>query len=190
MKIWTMTVRLISLLVRRTVIVQIFIVLVIVISVNGVLAIAIYQVPIRVLEFEDHENMTSIDFFTCQHFCNTSGHINSIIASTMVLQLLCSIQAFRGRNLPSVMNDGVILTYATFALTIVFGVTFPIVLFQREMDKGDFQLGAIALNNFIISFLMYGQKAIRMLAYPKRNTREYFQAQRMARVNGQITTSH
>ena len=177
-------VRLTSKEIQRTVMVQIFIVLVFVTSVNCVLAIFIYQVPIRVLEFEDHEKMTR------QHFCNASRHISSVIASAMVIQLLCSIQAFRGRNLPSVMNDGVILTYATFALTIVFGVTFPIVLFQQEMNKEVFQLGAIALNNFIISFLMYGQKAIRMLAYPERNTREYFQAQRMARVNGQITTSH
>ena len=139
--------------IKRTVIVQIFVVLMFVTSVNCVLAIFIFQVPIRVLEFENHEKMTR------QHFCNTSRHINSVIATAMVIQLLCSIQAFRGRNLPSVMNDGVILTYATFALTIVFGVTFPIVLFQREMDKGDFQLGAIAR----IAFCPYIRKLMMKL---------------------------
>ena len=78
------------------------------------------------------------------------------------------------------------LTYLTFALTIVFGVTFPIVLFQKDEEKESFQLGAVALNNLIISFLMYGQKAVRMVVYPQRNTREYFQRQRMARVQGEI----
>ena len=71
----------------------------------------------------------------------------------MLIQLSCSIQAFKGRHLPSVMNDGIMLTYATFALSITFSVTFPIVYFQQKIDKEVFQFGAIAINNFIISFI-------------------------------------
>ena len=119
---------------------------------------------------------------TRQNICNIHWHINVIIGLTMFIQLLCSIQAFRGRHLPSVMNDGIVLTYATFALSITFSVTFAIVHFQQKIDKEVFQFGAIAANNFIISFMLYGQKAIRMVAYPECNTREYFQEQRLAEI--------
>ena len=47
-------------------------------------------------------------------------------------------------------------------------------------------MGAVAVNTFIISFLLYGQKAIRMLAYPERNTREYFQEQRMLEMQAKV----
>ena len=90
--------------------------------------------------------------------------------------------------MPSVMNDGIMLTYTTFALTVVFGVNFPIVYYQMEPDKEIFQLGAVAFNNFIISFLMYGQKSIRMIVYPKQNTKAYFKEQSLTRVNQQTST--
>ena len=101
------------------------------------------------------------------------------MASVMVIQLMCSLQAFRGRNLPSVMNDGVVLMYATFTLTIAFGVNFAIVPFQNSVSKENSQCVAIVINSVVIVMLLYGQKAFRMLLYPKQNTKAYFHAQRM-----------
>ena len=46
-------------------------------------------------------------------------HVNAVIASSMIIQLMCSIQTFRGRNLPSVMNDGLVLMYTTFTLAVI-----------------------------------------------------------------------
>ena len=113
------------------------------------------------------------------HHCDNSFHFNVLIASSMVIQLMCSIQAFRGRNLPSVMNDGIVLMYATFTLTIDFGVSFVIVNAQPPQLKELFQCIAITINNVVIVFMMYAQKALRMLIFPERNTREYFQQVRM-----------
>ena len=98
----------------------------------------------------------------------------------MILQLLCSIQAYRGRHLISVMNDGMVLMYTTFALVVCFGATFAIVRFQSVSQKEVFQFGADATNNLIISILLYGQKAVRMLVFPERITAAYFREQRMA----------
>ena len=105
----------------------------------------------------------------------------------MIIQLLCSIQAFRGRNLPGVMNDGMMLAYLTFILTVVFGVSFVIVHFQPAIKKELFQVAVVLINNMVITILMYGQKAIRMLIYPERNTREYFREQRMKAMHQHTT---
>ena len=113
------------------------------------------------------------------HYCDNSFHFNVLIASIMPIQLMCSIQAFRGRNLPSVMNDGIVLMYATFTLTIVFGISFVIVNAQPPQMKELFQCIAVTINNLVIVFLLYTQKALRMLIFPERNTREYFQQMRM-----------
>ena len=168
--------------IKRTIATQIFAVILFLTAVNSIFAVSAFQQPIKVLEITDLLKMTR------QYVCNTSYHLNFVIVSTMALPLLCSIQAFRGRNLPSVMNDGIMLTYTTFALTVVFGVNFPIVYYQMEPDKEIFQLGAVAFNNFIISFLMYGQKSIRMIVYPKQNTKAYFKEQSLTRVNQQTST--
>ena len=144
-----------------------------VISVNTLFIITIYQQPIGSFEVLDSKTLISY------HHCNNAFHCNVLIASTMVIQLMCSIQAFRGRNLPSVMNDGSLLMYATFTLTVVFGVSFVIVNAQPSQMKELFQCIAVTINNLVIVFLMYAQKALRMLIFPEKNTREYFQQVRM-----------
>ena len=97
----------------------------------------------------------------------------------LLLQLVCSVQACRGRNLPDVMNDGVVLMYTTFTLTVVFGASFPIVYFQKQHEKEISQGIAVLLNNTVIMICLYGQKAFRMLMYPQFNTKEYFRDERM-----------
>ena len=77
------------------------------------------------------------------------------------------------------MNDGIVLMYSAFILTIVCGVSFVIVNAQPTEMKELFQSLAITINNIVILFLLYGQKAIRMLVFPKMNTGEYFQEVRM-----------
>ena len=67
--------------------------------------------------------------------------------------------------------------YATFTLSIIFGVTYPIVHFQAFWQKEIFQAGAILINTNVLSFLLYGQKVIRMLLYPEYNTKEHFHIQ-------------
>ena len=127
----------------------------------------------------ENTEMLNYDTKISFHYCNNYIHSNVLIASIMIIQLMCSIQAFRGRNLPSVMNDGIVLMYATFILTVVFGVSFVIVNAQPPEMKVLTQCIAIIINNIVILFLMYGQKAIRMVIYPKMNTTEYFQRIRM-----------
>ena len=76
------------------------------------------------------------------------------------------------------MTVCIVVMYATLILTVVFGVSFVIVNAQPPQMKELFQCIA-AINNVVIVFLMYTQKALRMLIFPERNTREYFQQVRM-----------
>ena len=168
------TVRLTSKEIKRSISLQIFIVLMFLIFINGALSIDIVKKPIEILEIRD--SLLKIKL----HTCNTHSHISLIMGLSMILQLLCSIQAYRGRHLPSVMNDGIVLMYTTFALIVSFGATFAMVRFQKVSQKKIFQFGGVATNNLIISFLLYGQKALRMLLFPERNTAAYFREQRMA----------
>ena len=159
--------------IQRSKIVQVFIIIIFIISVNTLLFITVYQKPITNVETLDSKTMKSF------HHCDNSFHVTMLIVLTMIIQVMCSIQAFRGRNLPSVMNDGIVLMYVTFTLTIVFGVSFAIVKAQPPQTKELFQCIAVTINNMVIVFLMYTQKALRMIILPERNTREYFQRERM-----------
>ena len=158
---------------KRTMITQIFTVLVFLMCVNAVLLVCIYQQPVKVFEFEDPIKMTR------EQVCSTYFHNTMVMIAIAVIQLMCAVQAFRGRNLPSVMNDGVILMYATLILTASFAVCFIIVPFQKPIEKEISQCVALLVNTMIIMLLLYGQKAYRMLYYPEQNTRAYFRSQRM-----------
>ena len=113
--------------------IQVFTIFVFLFFINSLFGIAVFQRPLENTEQLNYDTMISF------HYCNNYIHCNVLIASVMVIQLMCSIQAFRGRNLPSVMNDGIILMYATFTLTIVFGVSFAIVNARPPRMKELFQ---------------------------------------------------
>ncbi|XP_066923470.1 G-protein coupled receptor family C group 6 member A-like [Clytia hemisphaerica] len=120
------------------------------------------------------------------HFCDTSFHVNVVLGFIMVIQFACFIQAFRGRHLPSVMNDGMSLVYAFFASIIMLIVMFAIGNFQQPVEKELYQNLTIVINTLVVWFMIYGQKAIRMLLYPKLNTKKYFQEQRMLEMRERV----
>jgi len=154
--------------VSRTSTIQVFTVFILFVSVNVALLVALLQTPPEVSTQTDQHDMLRM------HFCNTVLHSNLVMGLCVVIQLMCFVQAFRGRHLPSVMNDAVMLTFTTLIVTIVFTISYGITHFRMPIDKDVFQLGAVILNSFIISTSMYGQKAIRMILYPGKNTRTYF----------------
>ena len=60
-----------------------------------------------------------------------------------------------------------------------FVVCFIIVPFQKQIEKEISQSVALLVNTAVIAFLLYGQKAYRMIFYPEQNTRAYFRDQRL-----------
>eukprot|EP00111_Clytia_hemisphaerica_P007876 TCONS_00022879-protein len=166
--------------VKRTMITQIFTVVNFLLLTNIVLYVSLHQEPAKILEIENHDQLTR------EQVCNTYFHSTMVMIALTVIQLMCAIQAFRGRNLPSVMNDGIMLMYATFILTASFAVCFIIVPFQKPIEKEISQCIAILINTVVITLLLYGQKAFRMVFHPEQNTRAYFQVQRLKGVEKKI----
>ena len=122
------------------------------------------------------------------HSCDSTIHVSAIIGFGLVIQFSCFVQAFRGRHLPSIMNDGMSLVYASFATIVMVTVMYIIVPFQNRADKELYQNLTIAINTFIIKFMLYGQKAIRMLIFPQQNTKKYFQDQRLREMKDIVDT--
>jgi len=167
--------------VQRTTAWQVFMVLIFFVFANATLYVGHHQQPLQILTIVDEDNNQRI------HYCNTYVQGNLMLGCVMVIQLLCSIQAFRGRNLPAFMNDAMILTYATFTGTVIFGVTFPIVHFQEPTHKELMQSAAVVINTCITCFLLYGQRAFRMLLCSGKNTKHYFRTKRLDMVIRSVT---
>eukprot|EP00111_Clytia_hemisphaerica_P003512 TCONS_00010039-protein len=152
---------------------QIFTIFVFLGVVNLAFAVSVYYDPAKILKIENSQTLQR------NFSCNTYFHSSIIMGFELIIQLLCSIQAFRGRNLPSVMNESMILVYTTFVLTAVFMATFAIVPFQKPWYKEIAQCIGIIVNNTVIMVLLYGQKAYRIIRYPAKNTKSYFRESRM-----------
>ena len=157
---------------KRTASLQIFIVIVLLLITNVLTAILSFG-KTSISSYLDEQKLERV------HYCDTSFHSNIVIAFIMLIQFACFVQAFRGRHLPSVMNDGMSLVYASFATIVMFSVMYVIIIFQNPIEKELYQNLTVIMNTLIIFIALYGQKAVRILAYPHQNTRAYFQESRM-----------
>ena len=59
--------------------------------------------------------------------CETEVHYGFQVIYYIVLQLLCGVQAFRARNLPSNYHEALYISFAMFSSAIVLILTIPIV---------------------------------------------------------------
>ena len=160
--------------VRKTIAMQIFTIFILLVSVNSLLAV-LYSGREPQIEFRlDSIKMHRINF------CNTAYHQQYLILNFTVLQLACSVQAFRGRNLPGPMNDAMALVYSILIATATFTVSFPISYFRGQKDAESIQLIAIFINTICFLLLLYGTKCFVILFRPEKNTKIYFSQQRMA----------
>ena len=157
---------------RKTVSYQIITILTSLLIAGG-LIVAVYNQKSPIAFYLDNTKMERV------HYCDTSVHVNIVIGFIMVIQFACFVQAFRGRHLPSVMNDGMSLVYASFASIVMLIAMYIVVNFQQPIERELYQYLTLVINTLVIWFMMYGQKAIRMLLYPDQNTKRYFQEQRM-----------
>ena len=113
------------------------------------------------------------------HHCNTGYHGNVLIGYLTFLQMICLIQAFRGRNLPGLMNDSMVLVYTIFIITMSFAVTIPIVFFVDKQDGNFVHSTALLINSATIVSFLYGRKVLIMIFQPRKNTKAYFNAKSM-----------
>ena len=112
--------------------------------------------------------------------CNNGGDINIQIAYLITLQLLTSIQAFRGRNLPGPFNEGLAIAYSTFVLVITETVQFPMYYLQQDIKvRSSVHTIVLSASHLLFMLIYYGSKLNLVLFNQKINTRENFRAQLM-----------
>jgi len=158
--------------VRQTTAFQLLAITLFLFSANGVLVVCLQHTKPGVF--------TKVLYFVRKHYCNTYFHANLVLGFVVFLQLLCLVQAFRGRNLPHVINDGMLLVYSTLVTSCSYAVMFVTVRFEVDPMKKDlYQTAIVAFNNLTVWFLLYGQKCFQMVFRPHTNTKEYFRKDRL-----------
>ena len=159
--------------IRRTSAAQVFTIVIFLLISNAISIITFTQESANVVNFLDEDQMLRV------HHCNTGYHENVLISFITLLQMLCLVQAYRGRHLPGPMNNAMSLVYAILIATINFLISFPITAFLDEVDKEFARLIVVITNCIFIVLLLYGQKCYLIMFRPRKNTRHYFTQKRL-----------
>ena len=155
--------------IRRTNAAQIFTVFLFLFISNCLLGILYAQREPMIDNFLDHVNKYRVNF------CATSSNDGVICGFLIAGQLACLVQAFRARNLPSLMNDSMSILYAVFISTITMSTSYPIMHFQTQLSDKDFvRCIVVMLNSFVYVVLLYGKKFVLVVFQPHKNTKLYF----------------
>ena len=160
--------------VRNTNVSQIFTIVILLLITNGGLVSIYFQVIPQIVSQSDPKNM--VRYLKC----NTLANQNILIIFLTCCQIICSVQAYRCRTLPDVMNEAMSLFYSIIVTSVSFGVSFPISYFrQQQIDKEFLGVAVLMINCFVTIFLLYGKKCYIMIFKPQQNTRKYFNNRRM-----------
>ena len=168
---------------QKTVAGQVFTMVTLVLVANGILCVLYYQQPpgFDFVLMHGGKKMQRV------HYCNTELHQKYLIAFLLVVQLVCLVQAFRGRNLPSAMNDALSMVYAILITTLAFTVYFPISYFQSTVDSEFLQFMVIAINSICFVLFLYGGKCFIIIFKSHKNTRSYLNTQLMKNSARQVS---
>lgn len=115
--------------------------------------------------------------------CNDTEHLLLQVVYILLLQIICGVQAFRGRNLPSKYNEAKYLAFAMFSSTLLVGVTFPLYMSMTTVTKVQLLLGMVMIvSNFLILTISYGFKIFVVWFRPDQNSLNKFRRNRMKSV--------
>ena len=170
---FTSKIRLTAEEINKTIASQVFTFVILLLTAN-VLLYVLFSIRKPQIEFwQDSDKWHRI------YYCNTTYHQTFLIGYFTIFQLVCSIQAFRGRNLPGPMNDAMSMVYSISFTTVTFGVSFPISYFRGQADVESLQLLVVFVNSFCFVVFLYGTKCFVIVFRPDKNTRDYFNKRRM-----------
>ena len=110
--------------------------------------------------------------------CNTNSHITIQIVLIILLHLMSTIQAYRGRNLPGPFNEAMPIVYSSFTSIVTYMTYFPFQYLHKDKDiKIVARVLIITIANLLFVLIFYGSKLYIIILKPKKNTREYLQQQ-------------
>ena len=115
------------------------------------------QFPVRVVE--ELEVGTS----TFVRSCKNSVQIYTSGLCILVLSMVCSVQVFRNRKLPSLFNEGKVIMYAVFVLDVGILVILMVALIVQRDQQALVTYYVIYASNTWVFFVMFSGKVYRLV---------------------------
>lgn len=134
--------------------------------------------PIHITSSIDHSKAERND--KC---INIDHHIEYQTGFILFLEILCGLQAFRGRKLPTNYNEAKYVAFAMFTSTLILATGVPLYRSMKNVTNQNFMIAVITiLANMAILLALYGYKIMIIWFYPDYNSQEVFQRERMEKV--------
>ena len=119
-------------------------------------------------------NEINFDIYERRYMCNTNFHINCLVAVFIICHIFCAIPAYRGRNLPSIFREAMMIVYISFICVVSFCAMFPINIFQKHFQhKACVHWIVFHVNTNVVLLILYGWKCFIMVFLPARNTKKH-----------------
>lgn len=111
--------------------------------------------------------------------CLTENTYVAHIVYVLILQILCGIQSFRGRNIPEKYNEAKYVSFAMFISTVLLIVA---IIAANNVDSYNdsllLQACLLMGSNLTIMLSLYGYKILIVIYRPEENTVEVFRKNR------------
>ena len=159
---------------------QLFSIFMFLFVINGILLTLYIQLPPEIRTYVKKSEHLRV------HYCNVDSQGQILMAFLLVFQLICLVQAFRGRNLPGPINDAMSMVYLILITTVTFAITFPISYFGNQLDKEFIHFVALTVNTIFSVLFLYGKKCFIIIFKATKNTRDYFNMKRMQSLSSQV----
>ena len=166
--------------IKKTQVMQLFSIFMFLFVIDGILLILYIQFPPEIRTYLKKSELLRV------HYCNVDFQGQILMAFLIVFQLICLVQAFRGRNLPGPMNDAMSMVYLILITTVTFAITFPISYFGDQLDKEFIHFVALTVNSICSVLFLYGKKCFIIIFKAKKNTRDHFNKKRMKALSSQV----
>lgn len=114
--------------------------------------------------------------------CQNMSYFRAHYIYILVLTLLCSIQAFRARNLPKYFTETAEIAYSMYIALLIIIIRFPIVASNQIVDKNLANAVFILVTNNLLMFLRFTKPVFIVLFQPAKNTKEHVRNAIMERV--------
>ena len=110
------------------------------------------------------------------NYCNMASYFYIDISFVIILSMICSVQAFLARKLPSNFNETYYIFLGMFTTTILLVLSIPLNgSFDHDGQKIFVNSLVIYFANIALISIAYGYKIHIILFQKHRNTREAFQ---------------
>ena len=107
--------------------------------------------------------------------CLSDHYIRMQVVFVIVLALICGVQAFRSRNLPSTYNEAKFILYSVFFMLVFLALVIPLQVNSNNFFVKNYMLAMCMYGaNISVLCIIYGNKVWIIWQQPEKNTVDVF----------------